>query len=205
MYTLYYSPGACSLSVHIALCENELPFDLKKVDLKTKQVADQGNFDAINPKSYVPTLIVEDNKVLTECAAILMYVAHNGKKTPAPSPNSFAFYRLMEGLVFVSSELHKLIGTFFNPALSGEYKNKVVEKIRKRFDMMEEYLGRHEYITGEEYTVADSYCFAILRWLNVLDTGINLEDWPRLYAYSEKVRQRPAVQRAMEEEGIKHR
>ena len=38
-YTLYYTQGACSLSPHIALREAKLPFELSKVDLRNKTVA----------------------------------------------------------------------------------------------------------------------------------------------------------------------
>jgi len=53
---LYYSPGACSLSPHIALCEAGLPVELVRVDLATKKTADGGDFLAVNPDGYVPVL-----------------------------------------------------------------------------------------------------------------------------------------------------
>src|ERR1700733_9297075 len=72
---LYYTPGACSLSPHIALREAGLPFDLVRVDLASKKLAEGGDYLAINPKGYVPALGLEDGQVLTEGAIVVQYVA----------------------------------------------------------------------------------------------------------------------------------
>ena len=72
---LYFSPGACSLSPHIALREAGLSFEMVKVDLSTKQTADGTDFKTINPKGYVPVLQLDDGKVLTEGPAIVQYIA----------------------------------------------------------------------------------------------------------------------------------
>ncbi|MCS6945130.1 MAG: glutathione S-transferase N-terminal domain-containing protein, partial [Sutterellaceae bacterium] len=72
---LYYSPGACSLSPHIVLRELGVPFELVKVNLKTKRTADDRDFTTINPKGYVPALELDDGQVLTEGPAIVQYLA----------------------------------------------------------------------------------------------------------------------------------
>ena len=53
---LYFASNACSLSPHIALRESGLPFELERVDLKTKRTASGEDFLAVNPKGYVPAL-----------------------------------------------------------------------------------------------------------------------------------------------------
>src|SRR3712207_7732851 len=52
---------SCSLAVHIALRESGHPFELEKVDLKTKRTADGRDFTRINPKGYVPALRSEEH------------------------------------------------------------------------------------------------------------------------------------------------
>jgi len=52
---LYYSPGACSLAPHIAMRELGIPVELKKVDLKAKQV-DGADYKQVNGKGYVPAV-----------------------------------------------------------------------------------------------------------------------------------------------------
>ena len=56
---LFYSPGACSLSDHIALHQAGLNFEHEKVDLKTKRTESGSDYTAINPKGYVPALTLD--------------------------------------------------------------------------------------------------------------------------------------------------
>src|SRR6188768_1309161 len=71
---LYYSPGACSLSPHIALLEAGLPFQLVKVDTAAKTF-EGGDFWKVNGKGYVPALELPNGQVLTEGPAIVQYIA----------------------------------------------------------------------------------------------------------------------------------
>ncbi len=72
---LFYSSGACSLSPHIVAHEAGIELSLQKVDLKTKTIATEGDFFAINPKGYVPTLQLDDGEILTEGPVIAQYLA----------------------------------------------------------------------------------------------------------------------------------
>ena len=51
---LYFSPGACSLSPHIALLEAGLPYELVKVDLRAKKLENGDDYLKVNPKGQVP-------------------------------------------------------------------------------------------------------------------------------------------------------
>src|SRR5512132_4029258 len=72
---LYLTPGACSLAAHIALQEAGLVFDRIRVDLETKRTEDGSDYTKINPKGYVPALVLDDEQLLTENVAILSWVA----------------------------------------------------------------------------------------------------------------------------------
>src|SRR6187549_3472526 len=72
---LYYSSGSCALSPHIVAIEAGIPLETVKVDLKTKTVAEEGDYWSINPKGYVPALELDDGDVLTEGPAIVQYLA----------------------------------------------------------------------------------------------------------------------------------
>ena len=63
---LFYSPGACSLSPHIALREAGIPFTLVRVDLKNKKVESGEDFNGVNGKGYVPALQLDNGQILTE-------------------------------------------------------------------------------------------------------------------------------------------
>ena len=88
---LYFSPGACSLSPHIVMREAGLPFELDKVDMRAKKTQGGADFNTINPKSYVPTLQLDDGEVLTEGPAIVQYLADQKpdmKLAPRRAPSS---------------------------------------------------------------------------------------------------------------------
>jgi len=69
---LYYAPGACSLSDHIALAEGGAAFDIERIDLKTKITASGVDFRTVNAKGYVPALVLDDGEVITENVAVLV-------------------------------------------------------------------------------------------------------------------------------------
>ena len=77
---LYLTPGACSLADHIALHEAGLEFDRVRVDLRTKRTEDGRDFNEINPKGYVPALVLDDGQLLTENVAILSWVAERAPR-----------------------------------------------------------------------------------------------------------------------------
>jgi hypothetical protein len=100
MLKLYYAPGACSISPHIALREAGLSFTLEHVDFKAgKKLADGRPFAEINPKGYVPALGLDDGQVLTEGVAIVQYIADLKPESGlAPAPGTFDRVRLQEWL-----------------------------------------------------------------------------------------------------------
>jgi len=120
---LYYSPGACSLSPHIALLEAGLAHNLAKVDLKAKKLEDGGDFLKVNPKGQVPTLQLDDGTILTEGPVIVQAIADKAAgKNLAPASGTSDRYRLQEWLNFITSELHKNFSPLFAPVLSDETK-----------------------------------------------------------------------------------
>ena len=109
---LYLAPGACSLADHIALHEADLEFDRVRVDLRTKRTEDGGDFNEVNPKGYVPALVLDDGQLLTENVAILAWVAERAPKL-APG-GELGRIRLIEMLAFIATELHKpFVRSFF--------------------------------------------------------------------------------------------
>lgn len=203
MLKLYYSPGACSLAVHIALLENNIPHELIKVDLQSHKTESGVEFSTVNPKNYVPTIELEEAK-LTEVAAILLYIAQITGTNNNPDTNDpFASYRLQEALTFVSSELHKSMGVFFNKTAPEAYKEIMREKIIKRLNYLEELFTKHNFLVGNHFTVADAYCFIVLRWLHLINTGLKLVEWQKVFEYYNRIGEKDMVKKALETEGIK--
>jgi glutathione S-transferase len=201
MTKLYYSPGACSLSPHIALREAGLPFDLAMVSLKTHQLADGSDFYAITPKGSVPVLELNDGQRLTEGPAIVQYIADQapGSKL-APPAGSIERYRLMEWLNFITTELHKGFSPLFNPAMPEEAKALSRAKLGERFTWVNQQLEGKSYLMGETFSVADGYLFTVANWGK--HVGVDISGLKTLGAFMGRVAARPAVQEALKAEGL---
>lgn len=198
---LYYSPGACSLSPHIVAMEAGIALAIEKVDLASKKTETGGDFTAINPKGYVPTLVLDDGKVLTEGPAIVQYLADQKPASNlAPAAGSFDRYRVQEWLNFITSELHKGFSPLFRPNTPDAYKAIARENLEKRFGFLDKHFAKNDYLMGKQFTVADAYCFTCLNWTNFLK--IPVDTWPNVKAYMARVAARPNVQATLKAEGL---
>jgi glutathione S-transferase len=198
---LYYSPGACSLSPHIVLREADLPFELLKKDLHSQTLEDGSDFRVINPKGYVPALILDDGQILTEGPAIVQYLADRvpGKKL-APPAGTMERVRLQEWLNYITSELHKTFSPLFNKKASEDWKAAARELLDRRIDYVAKALESRSYLMGDTFTVADCYLFTVLNWAAWVK--IDLSRWPSVTEYLKRVAARPAVQAALKAEGL---
>ena len=197
---LYFSPGACSLASHIVLNEAGLAHTLVQVNLKTKKTKDGADFTAISPKGYVPTLALDDGRVLTEGTVILQYLADQKPAAQlAPPAGDFERYRLQEWLGFINSEVHKNFSPLFNPAASEDMKAAAKANLARRLEFVAHALKDREYLTGR-YSVADAYLWVVLSWAG--HVGVDLAPFPALAAYQARIAARPAVQAALKAEGL---
>ena len=193
---LYFSPGACSFSPHLALREAGIDFELVKVDLKSHTlVSDGSDFRRISPKGYVPVLELDNGKRLSEGPAIVQYIADLKPDAGlAPKAGSFERYQLQEWLGFINSEIHKNFSPLFNPNTSEEAKANTRQNLGNRLTYVAEQLGANDFLMGSQFTVADGYLFTVLNWSQW--TAIDLSQWPTLVAFQERISNRPSVQEA---------
>ena len=198
---LYYSPGACSLSPHIALHEAGLPFQAVMAPTKTHKLPDGTDYYTINPLGYVPLLELDDGTRLTEGPAIVQYIADQAPdKKLAPPYGTIARYKLMSWLTFIGTEVHKNFGPLFNPATPDAYKEIAKAQIAKRLAWIDSQLAGKQYLMGDDFTVADPYLFTVTNWGQYV--GVDLSPYPNLVAYRARVAARPAVQAALKAEGL---
>lgn len=198
---LYYSPGACSLSPHIALNEAGFAYEVEKVDLATKKTEKGGDFFAVNPKGYVPALVLDDGALVTEGPAILQYL---GDQKPAsglvPKAGTMERVRAQEWLNFITSELHKTYSPLFRPTTPEEYKKLTREYLAKRLAILEKHLDTHQYIMGDKFSAPDAYAFTVLRWSQY--TGVDMSPYANINAFMDRMNARPKVQETLRQEGL---
>jgi glutathione S-transferase len=195
---LYYAPGACSLADHIALLEAGAKFEAEAVDIRTKRTASGEDFLTINPKGYVPALMLDDGEILTENIAVLDWIAdgypqlrHNGVLSRT---------RELEMLAFISTEIHHGFKPLWHGGTEPE-KEKARETVAGLLKLAAKHVAG-DYLFGEELSVADCYLYVMLRWAEKV--GIAIPD--TLLRLQWRMEQRPAVQAALarEEASIPH-
>ena len=193
---LYFTPGACSLSPHIVARELGLALQLEKVDLSSKTTEGGKNFLEINPKGYVPALEVEPGQVLTEGTAILQYLGSLAPDSAiVPKFPSLEYFRAVEWLAFIGTEIHKGFGPLFagpNP--------EAKEKLAKRLAFVAQQLKGRPFLLGQQFTLPDAYLFTTLRWADYVQ--LDLTPLEGLIDYRDRVAARSKVREALEAEGL---
>jgi glutathione S-transferase len=196
---LYYSPGACSLSPHIVANEASIPLELVRVDIKTHKTESGGDFYKINPKGYVPALILDDGSMLTEGPAVVEYLADLKPQSGlAPAQGTFERYRLYEWLTFINGEIHKTFEPLFSETSLDVVKAEAKALLEKRFAFTAAALADKPFLLGETFSAADSYLFVMLTWGHHLKVTMP----ERLHDFFALVSKRTAVQAALKEEGL---
>lgn len=189
---LYYATGACSLATRISLHEAGIPAEFERVDLGTKVTENGDDFTTINPKGYVPTLVLDDGATLTENVAILDLIANREPKLGLEGP--LGRTRLIEMLAYLSAEVHVAFKPFFgNPGEAD--RTAATEAVTKRLDFLEGQIS-DLYLLGPRFTVADAYLFVMLRWAK----GFQLPLSARLLDYFQRVSEQATVRQALAEE-----
>lgn len=202
---LYYKAGACSLAPHIVMAELNMVYEIEAVDLATKTCA-SGDYKMINAKGSVPALRMENGELLTEGAVIMQYLAdQNPEAGLMPKLGTTDRYRCMEWLNFIATEVHKNFSPLFRTSVKNaegltELKAGTIETLNNKISFVSEKLGSNDFLMGKNFTIADAYLFTCLGWGKFV--GVDITKWPNIVSYMNRVGERPAVMRAMKEEGL---
>jgi glutathione S-transferase len=185
--------------------ETGVPFQAVKTDIRAKTFEGGGDYKTISPLGYVPALQLTDGTILTEGPAIVQYIADQAPNAHiTPVKGSSEHYKMLAWLNFISTEVHKGFTPLLSPMivgkLSDDAKAVFTERLAARLAHIDQHLTTHEYLLGKAFSVADAYCFTTLRWTSAIK--MDLAPFPHLQAYMKRVQARPAVQAAMQAEGL---
>ncbi|MCZ8092970.1 MAG: glutathione S-transferase family protein [Acidovorax sp.] len=202
--TLYYTPGTCAQAVRIALEEAGAAHQLVRVDFAAGQQRTP-EYLAINPKGRVPALVTPQG-TLTETPALLAYVAQSYPAAQLAPTDAYGFARLQEFQSYLASTVHiahahrpRASRWADEPEAQAAMQRKVAQNMTECFNFIEtHYLANTDqgpWVMGEQYTVADGYLFTIGTWLQ--SDGVDIAQFPKVFAHTQRMLQRPAVQRAL--------
>jgi glutathione S-transferase len=202
---LYYSPGACSIGIHVLLEEIGKPYETARLNFQEGQQY-KPEFTSVNPKSKVPTLQRDDGSVLTEYPAIAYWLAASNPEAGLMPKGTEDVVRAMETADYCVATMHMQgFSRMFRPANFSpseadheKVKARGEEIFSKGLELLDKTLGAKEYVAGS-YSFADSAVFYVSFWWN----GRLKKELPgNVAAHYGRMNARPAVQRTLEQEGL---
>jgi glutathione S-transferase len=194
---LYFAPLACSMATRIALYEAGADADYIYRD-HSKKLPDGSDFHAINPLGMVPTLRTDDGELLTENAAILQYVAERYPEAELAPASGIQRARLQQWLCYIGTELHKgLFIPLLDKRAPQESKAYALTLADSRLGLLDRHLAGREFLL-DQFSIADAYLCTVLNWTRAVP--IDLAKWPNVKAYHSRMRKRPSIARAWDEE-----
>lgn len=193
---LFYSADACSLAPHIVLRELGIPFELIKVDLQQHLTALGEDFYQFNPKGQVPLLQLGDGSFLTEGAVISQFlVDQTERKDLLAEINTPQRYQVLAWMNFIASEIHKAYSPFFHESYGEQSKAVFSAILNKHYECVDQQLAGQDYLTGNDFTIADIYLFVVTRWAGFI--GLELGHFIHLTRFMQQVANHQTVQEAI--------
>jgi glutathione S-transferase len=206
MPTLYFAVGACSLAPHIALEWIGAPYEAVRVHYGSSELL------SVNPAGAVPTFREDDGWLLTQCGAILDYLAAKHPEAGLSGGNGLrAKAEAHRWSAFFTSDVHASFWPIFMPFRyttddSKGAQQAVVEAghklVSKQFDVLDRHLNGREYILDDGRSIIDAYAFPMIRWAKkLLPSG--LTNYPNVQALHDRIAADPAVQKVLAREAVR--
>jgi GST-like protein len=170
-YIVHGSPGSGSVPVEAALTLIGAPYEVIG-DTVLRDVAHNPEVFKINPLGQVPALVLPGGEVMTESAAILIWLADHypdaGLAPPPPDARRPAFLRWM---AYVSSAIYGLAWVRGDPMrlVSDERQvevvlNRIADRRADCWRFMDAQIEPRRFLFGDELGVLDLYVATISRW-----------------------------------------
>ena len=202
MIDLYTWPTPNGHKLHIMLEETGLPYRVIPVDISAGEQF-KPEFLVISPNNKIPALVDQDGPdgqplALAESGAMLLYLANKaGKFQPKDERGR---WRVTQWLMFQMSSVGPMLGQAHH--FLGYAPEKIEYAIKRYsneanrlYGVMDRQLRESEWIAADEYTIAD---MAIFPWLRTPERqGVNIEEYPSVKTWRDRIEARPAVQRAL--------
>ncbi len=175
MYTLYTIPGSCSSGITVLLEKMQLEYTPVKRE-------DTPNYSEIVPTNQVPALKTPDGQIITEGAAIVLYLLekHNSPMLPADLSRKAEFLRW---LMFDYATLHPAYGRMFaiqfKTQMGENEKTSVLKQlsayVSSLWAILDKELENKKFITGDQPTIVDYLATIYSSWgKNFKDIKITL-------------------------------
>jgi len=195
MITLFHAPGSCSLAVKAALALSGLVYEVKEINAQEGEHLSE-EFKKINPLKKVPALEVEGT-IITEGAAILQYISERSPETGLlPKLGTLKRAEALKWMMFVYSNIHPNFVQAFHPERYGQdtadIKDKAEIQLHLLFEIVDDQLAKHNYIAGDQLTIADLYLAVAINWQMVLKESLT-KKYQHVSRYLKLLMQLPVI------------
>lgn len=200
---LYYWPGWCSLSDHIALEWVGADYELVKAD---EDFRNSTGYAKINPSRTVPAAVFDDGFVLSQNIAILNYIADTYPEAHLlgdGSPRGRA--EVNRWLSYIAADVHKAFSPLLHPdRIVGDERaiettlGQARDRLRGHFQIFDRALQGRNWLVANHRSIADPYLFVLLRWARSVNVDLSRLD--NLARYFAELSKDPGVRRALQQE-----
>ena len=199
MYTLFHQDGTRSTAALLALEEGGLDYEIREVDIANDGHRDP-EFLALNPRGLIPALVTETGEVISETAAIMLYLADHHRLTDlAPLPDEPGRGALHDWLFYHVGEVQaagKCAGYphrySTDPADAPRIREQAHRTWLERWQIVDRHLAEHgPYHLGERFSLVDLYLVMTAVWFRWRVHPIDLDSLPAVKRCYELVAARP--------------
>ena len=203
MIELYTWPTPNGHKIHIMLEETGLKYNVHPVDIgKGDQF--EPEFLKISPNNKMPAMIDTEGPdgqpfALAESGAMLFYLA---SKTGRFLPKDIAKrWKVLQWTMFQMGHIGPMLGQAhhflgYAPEKIEYAMNRYRNEAKRLYGVLDRQLKQSEWVACDEYTIAD---MATMPWLRFPERqGVEIEEYPHVKRWRDKIAARPAVKRALE-------
>ena len=203
MIDLYTWPTPNGHKIHIMLEETGLEYKVHPIDIGAGEQF-KPDFLAISPNNKIPAMVDQRGPggkpfALAESGAMLFYLASKtGKFLPADVRER---WEVMQWVMFQMGHIGPMLGQAhhflqYAPEKIEYAMNRYRNEAKRLYRVVDKQVEENEWIAGSEYTIAD---MSIMPWLRFPERqGVNIEEYPNLKEWRDRIAARPAVKKALE-------
>jgi glutathione S-transferase len=202
MLKLYFAPGSCSMASHIVLEEAGEEYEGQRVDLAGGEQRSEA-YLKMNPQGRVPLLRLDTGEMLAENTAILPYL---GKRFGLWPTDPVAEAKALSVIGFFAASVHPAHAHVNRPeryaadaSAFATIRDTNLKTFHGYLQQIDGRLAGREWF-GDQYSVLDPYGFVFYTW--GVRRELPMRELKNYTAFRDRMLQRPAVQRVVEDEKV---